>query len=115
MGREGKRVLEQSAGSSTLAVDFETIRLIPAQKQDTTGTGSSLDPPESKAEFFCRPLVGPIACPLGQKCQCCPLPCCRCDSTQVLHRCKQHVNWQHVGSNFSWFPIRAAGLSSSFD
>ena len=102
MGRRGKRVLEQSAGSSTPAVDFETIRLLPAQKQDTTGTGSSLpfgvsappglDPPESKAESS-RPLVGPIACPLGQKCQYCPLPCCRCDSTHVLHRCKQHVNW----------------------
>ena len=38
MGRKGKRVLEQSTGSSTPAVDFETIRLIPAQKQDTTGT-----------------------------------------------------------------------------
>ena len=42
MGRKGKRVLEESAGGSTPAVDFETIRLIPAQKQDTTGTGSSL-------------------------------------------------------------------------
>ena len=102
MGRKGKRVLEQPTGSSTPAVDFETIRLIPAQKQDTSGTGSSLpfgvsappglDPPESKADSS-RPLIGPIACPLGQKCQYCPLPCCRCDSTHVLHRCKQHVNW----------------------
>ena len=77
MGRRGKRVLDQSAGSSTPAVDFETIRLLPAQKQDTTRTGSSLpvgvsappglDPPENKAESS-RPLVGPVACPLGQKC-----------------------------------------------
>ena len=42
MGRKGKRVHEQSAGSSTPAGDYETIRLIPAQKQDATGTGSSL-------------------------------------------------------------------------
>ena len=42
MGRKGKRVHEQSAGSSTPACDYETIRLIPAQKQDATGTGSSL-------------------------------------------------------------------------
>ena len=78
MGRKGKRVHEQSAGSSTPACDYETIRLIPAQKQDTTGTGSSLpsgisappglDLPESKADIT-RPLVGPSTCPLCQKCQ----------------------------------------------
>ena len=60
MGRKGKRVHEQSAGSSTPAGDYETIRLIPTQKQDATGTGSSLpsgisappglDPPESGAD-----------------------------------------------------------------
>ena len=57
MGCKGKRVHEQSAGSSTPAGDYETIRLISAQKQDATGTGSSLptrippglDPPESRA------------------------------------------------------------------
>ena len=102
MGRKGKRVHEQSAGSSTPAGDYETIRLIPAQKQDATGTGSSLptgisappglDPPESGAGTT-RPPVGPNTCPQRQKCQYCPLPCCRCDSTHVLHRCKQHVNW----------------------
>ena len=77
---------------------YETIRLIPAQKQDGTGTGSSLpsgisappglDPPESRADTT-RPPVGPSTCPLRQMCQYCPLPCCRCDSTHVLHRCKQ--------------------------
>ena len=102
MGRKGKRVHEQSAGSSTPAFDYETIRLIPAQKQEATGTGSSvpsgisappgLDPSESRADTT-RPPDGPITCPLLQKCQYCPLPCCRCDSSHVLHRCKQHVNW----------------------
>ena len=42
MGRKGKRVHEQSAESSTPACDYETIRLIPAQKQEATGTGSSV-------------------------------------------------------------------------
>ena len=100
MGRKGKRVHEQSAGSSTPAGDYETIRLIPTQNQDATGTGSSLpsgisappDPPESGADTT-RPPVGPNTCPLRQKCQYCSLSCCRCDSTHVLHRCKQHVNW----------------------
>ena len=41
MGRKGKRVHEQSAGSSAPAFDYETIRLIPTQKQESTGTGSS--------------------------------------------------------------------------
>ena len=82
MGRKGKRVHEQSAGSSTPAFDYETIRLIPAQKQEATGTGSSvpsgisappgLDPPENRADTT-RPPVGSITCPLLQKCQYCPL------------------------------------------
>ena len=102
MGRKGKRGHEQSAGSSTPAFDYETIRLIPAQKQDATGAGSSLplgisappglDPPENNT-VTTRPSVGPSTCPLCQKCQYCSLPCCRSDSTHVLHRCKQHVNW----------------------
>ena len=41
MGRKGKRVHEQSAGSSAPAFDYETIRLLPTQKQESTGTGSS--------------------------------------------------------------------------
>ena len=75
MGRKGKRVHEQSAGSSTPAGDYETIRLIPAQKQDAKGTGSSLpsgisappglDPPESGADT--TKLAGPYTCPLRQK------------------------------------------------
>ena len=51
MGRKGKRVHEQSAGSSTPAFDYETIGLIPAQKQEATGTGSSVP-----SGF--RPLLG---------------------------------------------------------
>ena len=56
MGRKGKRVHEQSAGSSTPAGDYETIRLIPTQKQDATeqdplpsgiSAPPGLDPPES--------------------------------------------------------------------
>ena len=75
MGRKGKRVHEQSAGSSTPAFDYETIRLIPAQKQEATRTGSSvpsgisappgLDPSESRADTT-RPPDGPITCPLLQ-------------------------------------------------
>ena len=102
MGRKGKRVHEQSEGSSAQTFDYETIRTIPTQKQESTGTGSSapsgisappgLDPPESRAETT-KPPVGSVTCPLLQKCQYCPLPCCRCDTSHVLHRCKQHVNW----------------------
>lgn len=61
MGRKGKRVLEQAVGSSDRVHDYETIRIIPTQKQESTGTGSTtsqgisapagLDPPESKAVF----------------------------------------------------------------
>ena len=57
-----------------------------------------------------RPPGGPNTCPQCQKCQYCPLPCCRCDSTHVLHRCKQHV--QLVALWLKPFPIRAVGLSS---
>ena len=102
MGRKGKRVHEQSVGSSAQALDYETIRIIPTQKQESTGTGSpapsgisappGLDPPESRGETT-KPPVGSVTCPLLQKCQYCPLPCCRCDTSHVLHRCKQHVNW----------------------
>ena len=83
MGRKGKRVHEQSAGSSTPAGDYETIRLIPTQKQDATGTGSSLpsgisappglDPPESGADTT-RPPVGPNTCPLRQNFNTVPYP-----------------------------------------
>ena len=83
MGRKGKRVHEQSAGSSAPACDYETIRLIPPQKQESIGTGSSapsgisappgLDPPEHRADTI-RPSVGSVTCPLLQKCQYyCPL------------------------------------------
>ena len=41
MGRKGKRVHEQSVGSSARAHDYETIRIIPSQKQESTGTGST--------------------------------------------------------------------------
>ena len=88
--------------NNPLGVRLRPLTVKPAQKQDATGTGSSLplgisappglDPPESKADCT-RPSVGPSTCPLYQKCQYCPLPCCRCDSTHVLHRYKQHVNW----------------------
>ena len=131
MGRKGKRVLEQSTGSSTPAVDFETIRLIPAQKQDTTGTGSSLpfgvsappglDPPESKADSS-RPLVGPIAYPLGQKCQYCSCPA----ADVILHMYFIDANSMSIGSTLAQIflgfrleqlgsrrpLIRAVGLSS---
>ena len=39
MGRKGKRVHEQSVGSSARAHDYETIRIIPTQKQESTVTG----------------------------------------------------------------------------
>ena len=81
MGRKGKRVHEQSAGSSASACDYETIRLIPTQKQESIGTGSSapsgisappgLDPPEHRADTT-RPSVGSVTCPLLRKCQYCP-------------------------------------------
>ena len=102
MGRKGKRVLEQAVGSSDRVHDYETIRIIPTQKQESTGTGSTtsqgisappgLDPPESKADT-CKPPVGTPICPLHQKCQYCTFPCCRSDTLHVLHRCKLHVNW----------------------
>ena len=41
MGRKGKHVHEQSVGSSARAYDYETIRIIPTQKQESSGTGSS--------------------------------------------------------------------------
>ena len=75
MGRKGKRVHEQSAGSSTPAFDYETIRLIPAQKQEATGRGSSvpwqisapprLDPPESRADTT-KPPVGQLRVPASE-------------------------------------------------
>ena len=75
MGRKGKRVHEQSAGSSAPAFDYQTIRLLPTQKQEFSGTRSSapsrisappgLDPPEKRADTT-RPPVGSVTCP----------PCC---------------------------------------
>ena len=69
MGRKGKRVHEQSVGSSARAHDYETIRIIPTQKHESTGTGSAasseisappgLDPPESRAETI-KPPVGSV-------------------------------------------------------
>ena len=118
MGRRGKRVLDQSADSSTPAVDLETIRLLPAQKQYTTKIGSSLpvgvsappglDPPENKAESS-RPLVGPVACPLCQKCQYCPL--LRCPAADViLHMYYIVASSMSIGSilaqkSFFWFLV----------
>ena len=108
MGRKGKRVHEQSVGSSARSHDYETIRIIPTPKQESTVTGSTassgisappgLDPPESRAEPI-RPPVGSVTCPFKQKCQYCTFPCCRCDALHVLHRCNQHVNWKHFGSS----------------
>ena len=35
MGRKGKRVHEQSVGSTVLTHDYETIKVVPAQKQES--------------------------------------------------------------------------------
>ena len=102
MGRKGKRVHEQSVGSSAPPHDYETIKIVSTQKKEFTVTESTassgisappgLDPPESKAEPT-RPSLGSVLCPFHKPCQYCTFPCCRCDSLHVLHRCKQHVNW----------------------
>ena len=117
MGRKGKRVHEQSVESSAPSHDYETIKVVPTQKQESTVTESTassgisapgLDPPVSRAEPT-RPPIGPVICPFQQKCQC-TFPCCRCDASHVLHRCKQHVNWFSA-----WLeptPIGAVGLLS---
>ena len=101
MGRKGKRVHEQSVGSSARSHDYETIKIVSTQKQESTVTESTassgisappgLDPRVSRAEPI-RPPVGSVTCPFQQKCQYCTFPCCRCDTLHVLHRCKQHVN-----------------------
>ena len=59
MGRKGKRVHEQSVGSSAPSHDYETIKIVSTQKQESTVTESTassgipappgLDPPVSKA------------------------------------------------------------------
>ena len=74
MGRKGQRVHEQSVGSSAQAFDYETIRIIPTQKQESTGTGSpapsgisappGLDPSGKQST---KPPVGSVTCPLLQK------------------------------------------------
>ena len=102
MGRKGKRVHEQSVGSSAPSHHYETIKIVSTQKQESTVTESTassgisappgLDPPVSRAEPT-RPPLGSVTCPFQQKCQYCTFPCCRCDALHVLHRCKQHVNW----------------------
>ena len=102
MGRKGKRVHEQSEGSSAPSVDHETIKVVPSQKQESTATDSKacsvisappgLEAPGSNAGPS-RPLMGPVVCPFHKKCQYCNFPCCRSDDSHVLHRCKQHVNW----------------------
>ena len=101
MGRKGKRVHEQAVGSTALSHDYETIKVVPAQKQESTAADSKvcsgisappgLDAPVSRAGPT-RPM-GPAVCPLQEKRQYCSFPCCRSDDSHVLHRCKQHVNW----------------------
>ena len=60
MGCKGKRVHEQAVGSSAPSHDYETIKIVSTQKQESTVTESTaspgisappgLDPPVSKAE-----------------------------------------------------------------
>ena len=106
MGRKGERVHEQSAGSSTPAFDYETIRLIPAQKQEATGRGSSvpwgisappgLDPPESRADTT-KPPVGPITCPCFRSVNIVPYPA----ADVILRMYFINVSSMSIGSNLA--------------